>query len=134
MFLLLRFVEFKIAPILFLKWIFINLIKIGYCIKLLTTRTDMRLTTIAIIVITILLTIVLMQNTDTVKFTILFGTFYVSKLTALLTFGVVAFILGVLVGRPKKARAIGGGYPADEDDDDDTDTLSDEDREYIKHP
>lgn len=94
----------------------------------------MRITTIIIILITVLLTIVLMQNTEPVRFTILFGTFYISKLMALLSFAVVAFILGVLVGRPKKARAIGGGYPADNNDDDDTNTLSDEDREYIKHP
>ncbi|WP_345101033.1 hypothetical protein [Mucilaginibacter panaciglaebae] len=87
-----------------------------------------------IIIITVLLTVVLMQNTEPVRFTILFGTFYVSKLAALLTFGVVAFILGVLVGRPKKARSIAGSYPQDKDDDDDSDTLSDEDREYISHP
>jgi uncharacterized integral membrane protein len=117
-----------------LKWIFINLIKIGYWLKQLTTTKAMRITTMIIILITVLLTIVLMQNTETVKITFLFGTFYVSKLMALLVFGVVGFILGVLVGRPKKARTIGGGYPADEDEDDDNDTLSDEDREYIKHP
>jgi len=87
-----------------------------------------------IIIITVLLTVVLMQNTEPVRFTILFGTFYVSKLAALLTFGVVAFILGVLVGRPKKARSIAGSHPDDNDDEDDTDTLSDEDREYISHP
>ncbi|WP_214070197.1 hypothetical protein [Mucilaginibacter sp. dw_454] len=94
----------------------------------------MRISTILIIIVTILLTIVLMQNTEPVRFTILFGSFYVSKLAALLTFGVVAFILGIMVGRPKKARSIGGGRPYEGDDDDDTDTLSDEDREYISHP
>ena len=86
----------------------------------------MRITTILIIVITILLTIVLMQNTEPVRFTILFGTFYISKLMALLSFAVVAFILGVLVGRPKRARSIA----TDDDDDDYTNnkpnTLSDE--------
>lgn len=87
-----------------------------------------------IIAITVLLTIVLMQNTDTVRFNILFGTFYVSKLAALLTFGVVGFILGVLVGRPKKARSIAGSTPQYREDDNDPDTLSDEDREYISHP
>jgi uncharacterized integral membrane protein len=94
----------------------------------------MRITTMLIIVISVLLTIVLMQNTEPVKFTILFGTFYISKLTALLSFSVVAFILGVLVGRPKKARSIA----TDDNDEDYTnnkpDTLSDEDREYISHP
>ncbi len=90
----------------------------------------MRITTMIIIVITILLTIVLMQNTEPVKFTILFGTFYVSKLMALLSFAVVAFILGVLVGRPKKAKYDIGGYH-DSIHKNDPDTLSDEDRDYI---
>jgi uncharacterized integral membrane protein len=94
----------------------------------------MRITTMLIIIITVLLTVVLMQNTDPVRFTVLFGTFYVSKLAALLTFGVVAFILGILVGRPKKARSIAGSNPQDNDGDNDSDTLSDEDREYISHP
>ncbi len=94
----------------------------------------MRITTMLIIVITVLLTIVLMQNTEPVKFDILFGSFYISKLAALAGFGAVAFVLGVLVGRPKKARSI-----ADDDEDDDytnnkPDTLSDEDRDYISHP
>lgn len=94
----------------------------------------MRITTILIIIITVLLTVILMQNTEPVRFTILFGTFYISKLAALLTFGVVAFILGVLVGRPKKARSIAGNDPQYRENDDDDDTLSDEDREYISHP
>lgn len=94
----------------------------------------MRITTILIIIITALLTIVLMQNTEPVRFNILFGTFYVSKLVALLTFAVVAFILGVLVGRPKKARSISGGTPQYRENDNGDDTLSDEDREYISHP
>jgi len=87
-----------------------------------------------IIIITVLLTIVLMQNTEPVRFNILFGTFYISKLAALLTFGAVAFILGVLVGRPKKARSIAGNDPQYREDDNDPDTLSDEDRDYISHP
>jgi hypothetical protein len=94
----------------------------------------MRITTIFIIVITVLLTIILMQNTEPVTFDILFSTFYISKLAALATFGAVAFILGVLVGRPKKARNIA----TDDEDDNYTgnnpNTLSDEDREYISRP
>ena len=91
----------------------------------------MRLKTMIIIVITILLTVVLMQNTESVKFTFLFGTVYLSKLVALATVAIVAFILGVLVGRPKKVRSISGDYHNDDYDDDKHDTLSDEDREYI---
>jgi uncharacterized integral membrane protein len=94
----------------------------------------MRITTMFIIVITVLLTIVLMQNTEPVKFTILFGTFYISKLMALLSFSAVAFVLGILVGRPKKARSIATDDNDDDYTDDKTDTLSDEDRDYISHP
>jgi uncharacterized integral membrane protein len=94
----------------------------------------MRVTTMLIIIITVLLTIVLMQNTEPVRFNILFGTFYVSKLAALLTFGVAGFILGVLVGRPKKARSIADDAPQYRENDNGDDTLSDEDREYISHP
>jgi uncharacterized integral membrane protein len=94
----------------------------------------MRITTILIIVTTVLLTIILMQNTEPVRFSVLFGEFYISKLAALATFGGVAFVLGILVGRPKKARSI-----ATDDDEDDytgnkTNTLSDEDRDYISQP
>ncbi|MFD2145876.1 hypothetical protein [Mucilaginibacter antarcticus] len=94
----------------------------------------MRITTILIIVITVLLTIVLMQNTEPVKFDILFGTFYISKLAALGTFGTVAFILGILVGRPKKARSIATDDEGDDYTNDKPNTLSDEDRDYISHP
>lgn len=87
-----------------------------------------------IILITVLLTVVLMQNTEPVKFTILFGTFYISKLMALASFAVVAFILGVLVGRPKKVKTLGGGFNDGDYDGKEPDTLSDEDRDYISHP
>jgi hypothetical protein len=93
----------------------------------------MRITTMIIIVITVLLTIVLMQNTDPVRFTILFSDVRMSKLVALGSVGVVAFILGLMVGRPKRAKKIGGGYSEDDYTDDKPDTLSDEDREYISH-
>lgn len=93
----------------------------------------MRITTMIIIVITVLLTIVLMQNTDRVTFTILFTDVRMSKLVALGSVGIVAFILGILVGRPKRAKQIGGGYNEDDYTEDKPDTLSDEDREYISH-
>jgi uncharacterized integral membrane protein len=94
----------------------------------------MRIKTMVIILITVLLTVVLMQNTEPVKFTILFGNFYISKLMALLCFSAVAFILGVLVGRPKKVKTLGGGFNDGDYDGDKSDTLSDEDRDYINHP
>jgi uncharacterized integral membrane protein len=91
----------------------------------------MSIKTIIIIIITVLLTIVLMQNTDSVKFTLLFTSAYIPKLVVMTAVSVVAFILGVLVGRPKKAKYDIGGYH-DNIHKDDPDTLSDEDREYIK--
>ncbi|MEO8885070.1 MAG: hypothetical protein ABI367_03345 [Mucilaginibacter sp.] len=90
----------------------------------------MSLKTIIIIVITVLLTTVLMQNTEQVKFTILFTDVYLSKLVVLAAVGLIAFILGVIVGRPKKAKYDIGAYH-DQLHKDDPDTLSDEDRDYI---
>lgn len=94
----------------------------------------MRIKTMIIILITVLFTIVLMQNTEPVTFTILFGTFRISKLAALAGFSVVAFILGVMVGRPKKVKTLGGGFNDGDYDGTKPDTLSDEDRDYISHP
>ena len=91
----------------------------------------MRLKTIIVIVITILLTIVLMQNTEPVKFTLLFTTVYMPKLVLTTAFSVVAFILGVLVGRPKKAKYDIGAYHDSIHKKNDDGTLSDEDRDYI---
>ncbi len=90
----------------------------------------MSLKTIIIIVITVLLTTVLTQNTDQVRFKILFTDVYLSKLVVLASVAVVAFILGVIVGRPKKAKYDIGAYH-DELHKNDPDTLSDEDRDYI---
>ena len=90
----------------------------------------MRIGTIILVVITILLTIILMQNTGTVVFTLLFFDVKVSKLLVLAGFSVVAFILGYIVGRPKRNRYNIGAYH-DELHKDDPDTLSDEDRDYI---
>ncbi|MDB5030726.1 hypothetical protein [Mucilaginibacter sp.] len=94
----------------------------------------MRIKTMVIIFITVLLTVVLMQNTEQVKFNFLFSTFYMPKLVMLTAVSVIAFILGVLVGRPKKVRSISGNHHDDDDDNNKPDTLSDEDRDYISHP
>jgi len=93
----------------------------------------MRITTMLIIVITILLTIVLMQNTDPVRFTILFSDVRMSKLAAMATTAAVGFVLGYLVGRPKRARQIAPNYREEDLEDDDPDTLSEEDRRYISN-
>jgi uncharacterized integral membrane protein len=93
----------------------------------------MRITTMLIIILTVLLTVVLMQNTDPVRFTILFGDVRMSKLIVMAAVAVVAFILGYMVGRPKGARYIAPDYREDDRDDDDPNTLSEEDRRYISH-
>jgi uncharacterized integral membrane protein len=84
-----------------------------------------------IILVTVLLTVVVMQNTKEVPFTFLFATFYISKLVLLLSVAVVSFIVGVLVGRPGRPK-----YVQERDEDMDApktkpDTLSQEDRDYI---
>jgi uncharacterized integral membrane protein len=82
-------------------------------------------------VIVVLLTIIIMQNTDEVKFTILFSTIYMPKVAVLTAVAVAAFILGVLVGRPKNKKYNIGEHYDERHADEDKNTLSDEDRDYI---
>jgi uncharacterized integral membrane protein len=91
----------------------------------------MRIKTIVIILITVLLTVVLMQNRENVNFNFLWATFLISKLVMLLLIGGVAFILGVLVGRPKRVKRLGGDLTDGDLEKGKTNTLSDEDKEYI---
>lgn len=91
----------------------------------------MRIKTMFIIFITVLLTIVIMQNTDEVIFKFLFAKFYVSKLIILVIVAVIAFVVGVLVGRPGRPKYVPGQDMQTDDAKKTTDTLSDEDRDYI---
>jgi uncharacterized integral membrane protein len=91
----------------------------------------MRVKTMFIILVTVLLTIVVMQNTKEVPFNFLFTTFYVSKLVMLLTVAVLSFIVGVLVGRPGKPKYVQGRDEEPEELKPRPDTLSQEDRDYI---
>jgi uncharacterized integral membrane protein len=91
----------------------------------------MRIKTIIIILITILLTTVLVQNNSRVNFEFLWTTFPMSKLVMLLIVSVVSFILGILVGRPKRVKRLGSDLTGDKLDNGKTNTLSDEDKEYI---
>jgi hypothetical protein len=91
----------------------------------------MRIKTIIILIIAILLTIIFMQNLEQVRFTILFSTMYVSKITMMLIVGVITFILGYLVGRPGKGKYNHLGYDEDADNDIKPRTLSNEDKEYL---
>jgi len=89
--------------------------------------------TIIATIITALLTIVLIQNTDTVKFTILLSDVYISKLVVMTAVSVAAFILGVMAGRPKRVKQEDLHYHDNDYPDEKPDTLSDEDREYINY-
>jgi len=91
----------------------------------------MRIKTMIIIIITILLTVVIMQNTDDVTFKFLFNKFYISKLVMLLFVAIVGFIIGVLVARPGKPKYIPGQVEDADPNKKTSDTLSDEDRDYI---
>lgn len=91
----------------------------------------MRIKTIIIILITILLTILLMQNTGRDHLDFLWGTFYMSKLILLAFVALIAFVLGWLVGRPKRITRLGGEAGDNNTDKTSPGTLSDEDKEYI---
>lgn len=103
------------------------------CIRFTTVKieTVMRIKTMFIIFVTVLLTVVIMQNTKEVPFSFLFATFYVSKLVMLLTVAIVSFIVGVLVGRPGRPKYIQGRDEDVEELKTKPDTLSKEDRDYI---
>jgi uncharacterized integral membrane protein len=94
--------------------------------------------TILAIIITIGLTVVIIQNTDETTFTILFIPVALPKLVMLTAVSVSAFILGLLVSRPGKSQTQSyyNQYEDEEEDDNEYpkkrhDTLSDEDRDYI---
>jgi len=91
----------------------------------------MRIKTIVIILITVLLTVVLMQNKDNVDFSFLWATFRISKLLILALVAAVGFILGLLVGRPKKVKRLGGDAVDNDTEKSETNTLSNEDKDYI---
>lgn len=95
--------------------------------------------TIAIIVISVLITVVFMQNTDQVLFTILWKEIYVSKLIVMLGVTLFGFILGVIVARPRKKKNLSDtavnsipfevNQPNEEEEP--KRNLSDDDRDYI---
>ncbi len=78
-----------------------------------------------------LLTLVLTQNTGRVNFDFLWATFWMSTLAMLLFVAATSFILGVLVGRPKRVKRLGDDFTGISSGKTNSDTLSDEDKEYI---
>ncbi len=101
----------------------------------------MNFKTIFIIAVTVLVTTVLMQNRDEVLFTVLWKEIYVSKLVVMLTLTFTGFIIGLIVGRPKKkplaTTETTRNVPLEINNTEDTtpttekSKLSDEDRDYI---
>jgi len=91
----------------------------------------MRIKTIVIILVTILLTATIMQNTGPMWVKILWMKFNVSELLVLLFVAIIAFVLGYLVGRPKRKFNLGENAKDPNHDQKHPGTLSDEDRDYI---
>lgn len=91
----------------------------------------MRIKTLFIIIATILLTIIIMQNNDDVTFNILFWHPVVSKLVVMVVMTLAGFILGAMIARPRSIK-IDDSHPSMNNPTGKApDTLSDEDREYI---
>ena len=105
----------------------------------------MNFKTILLIVLSVLTTVILMQNTDEVLFKLLWKEVYVSKLVMMLGVTFFGFIIGVIVARPKKKVQInehpepGKNIPLEINNPEDDyyikpetkKGLSDEDRDYI---
>ncbi|MDO8994407.1 hypothetical protein [Daejeonella sp.] len=94
--------------------------------------------TIFIIVVSVLVTIVLMNNTDEVNFWI-FGNARVPKLAVLGVMFGLGLIIGFMAGRPRKKiqpDSFNSAEPLQDKDHEytrnDADQLSDEDRDYIR--
>ncbi|MBK0381680.1 hypothetical protein I5M32_01790 [Pedobacter sp. SD-b] len=98
--------------------------------------------TIVIIVLAVLITVIFMQNTDQVMFTLLWKEIYVSKLIMMLVVTLFGFIIGVIVARPRKKRKeLSFDKEVSFDDEDRANAdylspkkstgLSDEDNDYI---
>lgn len=88
--------------------------------------------TIFIIIVSVLVTIILMNNTDPIDFW-LFGIVKIPKLVVLGTMFGLGFIIGVIAARPRKKKMVFTDEPEIEDNKPLTNNsgLSDEDRDYI---
>jgi len=87
--------------------------------------------TIFIILLTAILTIFLMVNTDPVDFNFLVATVAVSKLIVVGVCILIGFILGFIVGRPRKTFKSYDTEIEKNASGEHKNELSDEDREYI---
>lgn len=87
--------------------------------------------TIFIIILTALLTIFLMVNTEPVDFDFLITTVAVSKLLVIGICIIIGFIIGFIVGRPRKTLSSYDDEIAKNHPNGNKKELSDEDRDYI---
>jgi uncharacterized integral membrane protein len=91
----------------------------------------MRIKTIVIVLVTILLTVTIMQNTGPMPFKFLWMEFSASKLFVMLLVAIAAFVLGWMVGRPKRRFNLGDTPGENDEHSGKPGTLSEEDRDYI---
>ncbi|CAH0269586.1 hypothetical protein SRABI64_06164 [Pseudomonas carnis] len=87
--------------------------------------------TISIIILTALLTIFLMVNTEPVDFDFLVTTLPVSKLLVIGICIIIGFIIGFVVGRPRKTVSSYDDEIERHQPGSNKKELSDEDRDYI---
>ena len=73
-----------------------------------------------------------MENTTRANFEILWITVSASKLSMLVSFAVIGFVLGLLAGRPKRIKELGNDVVENPSIQKNFNTLSDEDKDYIK--
>lgn len=91
----------------------------------------MSVKTISIIILTVLLTIFLMVNTEPVDFDFLVATIPVSKLLVIGICIIIGFIIGFVVGRPRKTVSSYDDEIEKHQPVSNKKELSDEDRDYI---
>jgi uncharacterized integral membrane protein len=91
----------------------------------------MRIKTIVLIIVTILLTVIIMQNTRPILFTILFWDVHISGLVMMAIVAIVSLVIGIMIGRPTKVRFDDSHPSFSNPTGNDPNTLSDEDRDYI---
>lgn len=97
--------------------------------------------TIVIIILSVLITVIFMQNTDQVLFTVLWKEIYVSKLVMMLIVTVFGFILGLIIARPRKKKLaesannlpFEANHPEESEysETQQKNKLSDQDRDYL---
>lgn len=90
----------------------------------------MKAKTIVVVFLTVLITVVLMQNADEVKFKVLFWELYLPKLVIMTGVAAVGIILGFMMGSSSGSNQ-NNINNLNQNNQPPYDTLSREDRDYI---